>query len=216
MRFLPLNNAPMAFGPAVEKVVRDFYSTGRSVHSLDGTMLAPLLNCLRESKIPFTLRFVPDGGYVVERSSNTTATGRIAHVASTQAQGHDEEAPEADREGTGGGTSCNGSHPPASTPPDAQGEAHGGHPEGDARPPHGPDPLGLIEAIQRRILATAGTLDAPSYLRLSPIQLQAVNAYLRKPDHGPVPTFMGLPVERKDSQYDNARRDRGEIGLDIN
>lgn len=67
MRFLPMMEVPLAHGPAVEQAFREFYNSGRSAHAIDGVLLAPLLNHLTQYRVAYTLRFVPDRGYFIER-----------------------------------------------------------------------------------------------------------------------------------------------------
>lgn len=197
MRFTTsLRNVPEAHGPAVELAIRQFHECGKSVHSLDGTILAPLLNHLVESNVPFTLRHVPRGGWYVEYGPEAThpTRSRYAHSSDPAAiaavQGDSSRADDA------AGDSA----------PDA----------GRADVRNRAESLELtimIDVITAHIAATKGTALSPQYLRLMPEDIAALRAYMGPAD--PVPTLCGLPVEELGSKYDRARQERGEVGFAI-
>lgn len=205
MRFLPLHDAPIAHGPAFEQVIREFYITGRSVHSLDGTLLAPLLNYLRESKIPFTLRYVPGGGYYVERGSGPV-------YRSTPPLMNDPESIRRQQELLHGHAQPDLSNPPADGR-DLGGPDHHGRHE---------DAMSLVDIIAAHIQATKGSDLSSDYLRLTEDQWQRLRAYAHReqadpadPARGPYDTLMGLPVEIIGSYEDRAREARGQRGFTI-
>lgn len=200
MRFLPLHDMPPTHGPAVEKAIRDFYNTGRSVHSPDGVVLASLLNHLRDAKIPFTLRFVPGGGYFVERGADLITQPRTV----IHAQDHREEAPKADRAHDGSEDSPG---------PAAESRAPGGDPARAVLHARGWPALSHIDVIAAHIDATKGTSLASEYVRITLDQWERLKPYAhREGDHH---TLLGLPVEVIHTPEDEARQANGQRGFVI-
>lgn len=226
MRFLPLHDAPIAHGPAFEAVIREFYITGRSVHSTDGTLLAPLLNYLREAKIAFTLRYVPGGGYYVERGADPIFRARppMANSRTTTTQleimnGQFTAARESlDRHrvdaGADGGQTPHG-RDSAGADQDAAGDndAAGGE---DGRTPV-PDAMSIVDVVLAHVQATKGTALTPEYLRLTDEEWQQVRGYAHRETtvDSTFDTLCGIPVEIIGSYEDRARQARGQVGFQI-
>jgi len=55
----------------LEFVVENFNRNGRSVHTLQGVTLAPLLNYLVKHEIQFTLKCYPKSGFYVVMASHS-------------------------------------------------------------------------------------------------------------------------------------------------
>lgn len=67
MKFDALPGSPVVTTNIVEAALRALYESGRpSIHSLDGTLLAPMLCRLVETGTAFTLQHVPRSGYMLE------------------------------------------------------------------------------------------------------------------------------------------------------
>jgi len=73
MRYTPSQNVPEATNEAVSRALDMFMHAGCSIHAPDATVLAPMLNALEASNMPYTLSFRPRVGYYVERGARFPA-----------------------------------------------------------------------------------------------------------------------------------------------
>lgn len=73
MIFAPrTEDRPRNYDAAIKRTIKEFEEKGGSQHSPLGTLLAPLLNHCVNKAIPFTLLYLPGGGYYVKKEKFPT------------------------------------------------------------------------------------------------------------------------------------------------